>query len=33
VQTADSELVPLIAYVRSLPNPFSYLTDGRITKG
>jgi 2',3'-cyclic-nucleotide 2'-phosphodiesterase (5'-nucleotidase family)/predicted AlkP superfamily phosphohydrolase/phosphomutase len=33
VQTADSELVPLIAYVRQLPDPFTYSTDGRITIG
>ncbi|HVU90654.1 MAG TPA: 5'-nucleotidase C-terminal domain-containing protein [Jatrophihabitans sp.] len=33
VQTADAELVPLIAYVRSLPDPFSYTTDGRIAQG
>jgi 2',3'-cyclic-nucleotide 2'-phosphodiesterase (5'-nucleotidase family) len=32
VQTADSELVPLVAYVRGLPDPFTYTTDGRITK-
>lgn len=32
VQTADAELVPLVNYVRSLPDPFSYSTDGRIAK-
>jgi 2',3'-cyclic-nucleotide 2'-phosphodiesterase (5'-nucleotidase family) len=32
VQTADAELVPLVAYVRSLPDPFTYTTDGRIAK-
>jgi 2',3'-cyclic-nucleotide 2'-phosphodiesterase (5'-nucleotidase family) len=31
-QTADAELVPLVNYVKSLPDPFSYSTDGRITK-
>ncbi|HKN98704.1 MAG TPA: 5'-nucleotidase C-terminal domain-containing protein, partial [Pseudonocardiaceae bacterium] len=30
VQTADAELVPLVDYVSSLPNPFTYSTDGRI---
>jgi hypothetical protein len=33
VQTADAELVPLVAYVRSLPDPFTYSTDGRIARG
>jgi 2',3'-cyclic-nucleotide 2'-phosphodiesterase (5'-nucleotidase family) len=33
VQTADAELVPLLSYVGSLPNPFSYSTDGRIATG
>ena len=33
VQTADAELVPLVAYVRSLPTPFTYTTDGRIATG
>jgi 2',3'-cyclic-nucleotide 2'-phosphodiesterase (5'-nucleotidase family) len=33
VQTADAELVPLVDYVGSLPNPFTYTTDGRIVKG
>jgi 2',3'-cyclic-nucleotide 2'-phosphodiesterase (5'-nucleotidase family) len=32
VQTADSELVPLLAYVHGLPDPFSYTTDGRIAQ-
>jgi 2',3'-cyclic-nucleotide 2'-phosphodiesterase (5'-nucleotidase family) len=32
VQTADSELEPLLAYVASLPDPFTYTTDGRIAK-
>ncbi len=32
VQTADAELVPLVAYVGTLPTPFTYGTDGRITK-
>jgi 2',3'-cyclic-nucleotide 2'-phosphodiesterase (5'-nucleotidase family) len=32
VQTADAELVPLVKYVDSLPDPFSYTTDGRIVK-
>jgi 2',3'-cyclic-nucleotide 2'-phosphodiesterase (5'-nucleotidase family)/predicted AlkP superfamily phosphohydrolase/phosphomutase len=32
VQTADSELVPLVAYVGGLSDPFNYSTDGRITK-
>ena len=33
VQTADSELQPLLAYVgNALPDPFTYGTDGRITK-
>ena len=30
VQTADAELVPLVKYVGSLPDPFTYTTDGRI---
>jgi 2',3'-cyclic-nucleotide 2'-phosphodiesterase (5'-nucleotidase family)/predicted AlkP superfamily phosphohydrolase/phosphomutase len=33
VQTADAELVPLVAYVGTLPNPFTYPTDGRIALG
>jgi 2',3'-cyclic-nucleotide 2'-phosphodiesterase (5'-nucleotidase family) len=33
VQTADAELVPLVAYVRGLSDPFTYTTDGRIAKG
>jgi hypothetical protein len=33
VQTADAELVPLVDYVRGLPDPFSYHTDGRIAIG
>jgi 2',3'-cyclic-nucleotide 2'-phosphodiesterase (5'-nucleotidase family) len=33
VQTADAELVPLVQYVGSLPDPFSYTTDGRIVGG
>ena len=33
VQTADAELVPLVAYVGSLPDPFTYTTDGRIAIG
>jgi 2',3'-cyclic-nucleotide 2'-phosphodiesterase (5'-nucleotidase family) len=32
VQTADAELVPLVDYVRSLPDPFTYTTDGRIAQ-
>jgi 2',3'-cyclic-nucleotide 2'-phosphodiesterase (5'-nucleotidase family) len=32
VQSADAELVPLVDYVASLPNPFTYTTDNRITK-
>jgi hypothetical protein len=32
VQTADSELQPLLTYVGGLPDPFTYTTDGRITK-
>ncbi len=32
VQTADAELVPLVDYVASLSNPFTYTTDNRITK-
>ena len=31
VQTADAELVPLVTYVGTLPNPFTYPTDNRIT--
>jgi hypothetical protein len=30
VQTADSELVPLVDYVGKLPDPFTYAIDGRI---
>jgi 2',3'-cyclic-nucleotide 2'-phosphodiesterase (5'-nucleotidase family) len=33
VQTADAELVPLVKYVGSLPDPFTYVTDGRIATG
>jgi 2',3'-cyclic-nucleotide 2'-phosphodiesterase (5'-nucleotidase family) len=33
VQTADAELVPLVSYVGTLPNPFTYTTDGRIATG
>jgi 2',3'-cyclic-nucleotide 2'-phosphodiesterase (5'-nucleotidase family)/predicted AlkP superfamily phosphohydrolase/phosphomutase len=33
VQTADAELVPLVNYVATLPNPFTYGTDGRIATG
>ena len=33
VQTADAELVPLVSYVATLRNPFTYGTDGRITVG
>jgi 2',3'-cyclic-nucleotide 2'-phosphodiesterase (5'-nucleotidase family) len=33
VQTADAELVPLVDYVGSLPDPFTYTTDGRIVIG
>ena len=32
-QLADAELVPLVNYVGTLPNPFTYATDGRITRG
>jgi hypothetical protein len=32
VQSADAELVPLVNYVGSLPDPFTSLTDGRIAK-
>ncbi|MDQ2838389.1 MAG: alkaline phosphatase family protein [Actinomycetota bacterium] len=32
-QLADAELVPLVNYVASLPNPFSYAVDGRIAIG
>jgi 2',3'-cyclic-nucleotide 2'-phosphodiesterase (5'-nucleotidase family) len=33
VQTADAELVPLVSYVGTLPDPFTYSTDGRIAVG
>ena len=33
VQTADAELVPLVFYVGTLANPFTYTTDGRIAIG
>lgn len=33
VQTADAELVPLVWYVGTLPNPFTYGTDSRIAIG
>jgi 2',3'-cyclic-nucleotide 2'-phosphodiesterase (5'-nucleotidase family) len=33
VQTADAELVPLVSFVGTLPNPFTYTTDGRIAIG
>jgi 2',3'-cyclic-nucleotide 2'-phosphodiesterase (5'-nucleotidase family) len=33
VQTPDAELVPLLNYVGSLSNPFSYSTDGRMATG
>jgi 2',3'-cyclic-nucleotide 2'-phosphodiesterase (5'-nucleotidase family) len=33
VQTADAELVPLVDYVGTLPNPFTYTTDARIAIG
>jgi hypothetical protein len=33
VQIADAELVPLVQYVKSLPDPFTYTTDGRIAIG
>ncbi|GAA5190203.1 hypothetical protein GCM10023322_44820 [Rugosimonospora acidiphila] len=33
VQTPDAELVPLTTYVSTLPNPFTYGTDGRIAIG
>jgi hypothetical protein len=33
VQTADAELVPLVWFVGTLPNPFTYATDGRIAVG
>jgi hypothetical protein len=33
VQTADAELVPLVWYVGTLPNPFTYTTDSRIAVG
>jgi len=33
VQTADAELVPLVWYVGTLSNPFTYTTDGRIAAG
>jgi 2',3'-cyclic-nucleotide 2'-phosphodiesterase (5'-nucleotidase family) len=32
VQTADAELVPLVNFVKTLPDPFTYTTDGRITQ-
>jgi 2',3'-cyclic-nucleotide 2'-phosphodiesterase (5'-nucleotidase family)/predicted AlkP superfamily phosphohydrolase/phosphomutase len=32
VQTADSELVPLVDYVGKLPDPFTYPIDGRIQR-
>jgi 2',3'-cyclic-nucleotide 2'-phosphodiesterase (5'-nucleotidase family)/predicted AlkP superfamily phosphohydrolase/phosphomutase len=32
VQTADAELVPLVSYVASLPNPFTYTVDNRIAR-
>jgi 2',3'-cyclic-nucleotide 2'-phosphodiesterase (5'-nucleotidase family)/predicted AlkP superfamily phosphohydrolase/phosphomutase len=32
VQTADSELVPLVHYVQNLNDPFTYTTDGRIAQ-
>ena len=32
MQTADAELVPLVSYVGSLPDPFTVTTDGRIAK-
>lgn len=33
VQTADAELVPLVTYGATLPNPSAYATDGRIAQG
>lgn len=33
VQTADAELVPLVWFVGTLPNPFTYNTDGRVAIG
>jgi 2',3'-cyclic-nucleotide 2'-phosphodiesterase (5'-nucleotidase family)/predicted AlkP superfamily phosphohydrolase/phosphomutase len=33
VQTPDAELVPLVDFVGTLPNPFTYGTDGRIAIG
>ncbi len=33
VQTADSELQPLVTYTGSLADPFTYSTDGRIAQG
>jgi 2',3'-cyclic-nucleotide 2'-phosphodiesterase (5'-nucleotidase family)/predicted AlkP superfamily phosphohydrolase/phosphomutase len=33
VQTPDAELVPLVSYVGTLPDPFTYGTDGRIALG
>jgi hypothetical protein len=32
VQTADSELEPLLAYMGGLPDPFTYTVDGQIVK-
>ncbi|MBO0830293.1 MAG: 5'-nucleotidase C-terminal domain-containing protein, partial [Streptosporangiales bacterium] len=32
VQTADSELQPLLDYVGKLPDPFRYAVDGRIDR-
>ncbi|MEV6850418.1 5'-nucleotidase C-terminal domain-containing protein [Actinoplanes sp. NPDC051411] len=33
VQTPDAELVPLVWFVGTLPDPFTYTTDGRIAVG
>ena len=33
VQTADSELDPLLAHMGGLPDPFTYTVDGRIANG
>jgi 2',3'-cyclic-nucleotide 2'-phosphodiesterase (5'-nucleotidase family)/predicted AlkP superfamily phosphohydrolase/phosphomutase len=33
IQTADAELVPLVWFVGTLPNPFTYNTDGRTAIG
>jgi 2',3'-cyclic-nucleotide 2'-phosphodiesterase (5'-nucleotidase family)/predicted AlkP superfamily phosphohydrolase/phosphomutase len=33
VQTADAELVPLVWFVGTLPDPFTYSTDGRTAIG